>query len=115
MSILELTEPMERMFRRAVEVLCENGGKVAAPVVQGDPARTSMLEEKDWAQLSDQEKAAASTLGYSEEVWATYGSLGGCPIRRPTTKCWAELAPNEKVRPVLSNIMCESAQPRCVP
>lgn len=100
MGLLGLTAPMERLFRRNVELLRENGGRVAAPVTKGDTARISMLLENAWAQLSDQEKAAASTVGYSEEMWASFGSLGGSALCRPTTKSWGDLSPNEKVRSV---------------
>lgn len=100
MGLLGLTEPMERLFKRNLELLRENGGRVAAPVTKGDPSRISMIFENAWAELSDQEKAAASTVGYSEEMWASFGSLGGSTVWRPTTKCWGDLSPNEKVRSV---------------
>ena len=98
--LLGLSEPMERMFRRAVELLRENAGRVAAPVMKGNPARITMLLESAWAHLSDHEKLAASTVGYTEEMWATFGSLGGSGMCRPTTQRWNELSQSEKVRSV---------------
>jgi len=107
-NLLELTPEMTRMFTRAVELLRENGGRVAAPVMKGDHVRISALTEKAWGDLSDQEKSAATKIGFSETLWATFGNLGdSTPMCRPTTRFWSELNPDEKV--------CSHCHPSSVP
>ena len=46
--------------------------------------------------LPDQEKAAATTLGFTQEMWAGFGGLGGNVMCRPTTKTWGLLEKEEQ-------------------